>query len=101
MDRRHRRRPPRPRLPLGRHPARVRREHLLAGYGAGRAQLTATALGLVSRPVGSWQQADLGARLGGPPGRDWIVHALAVGTPAASEDGTARTARTTQETNTR
>ncbi|WP_143201330.1 nitroreductase [Streptomyces uncialis] len=82
-------------------PARVRREHLLAGYGAGRAQLTATALGLVSRPVGSWQQADLGARLGGPPGRDWIVHALAVGTPAASEDGTARTARTTQETNTR
>ncbi|MYY07783.1 nitroreductase [Streptomyces sp. SID4919] len=85
-------------------PARVRREHLLAGYGAGRAQLTATALGLVSRPVGSWQQADLGARLGGPPGRDWIVHALAVGTPAASEDGTActaRTARTTQETHTR
>ncbi|WP_329562557.1 nitroreductase [Streptomyces uncialis] len=82
-------------------PARVRREHLLAGYGAGRAQLTATALGLVSRPVGSWQQADLGARLGGPPGRDWIVHALAVGTPAASDGGTARTARTTQETNTR
>nr|WP_319345569.1 hypothetical protein [Streptomyces microflavus] len=29
------------------------------------------------RPLGSWQQADLGAALGDGPGRDWIVHGLA------------------------
>ncbi|OEJ57363.1 hypothetical protein BGM19_04620 [Streptomyces agglomeratus] len=58
---------------------RVRREHLAAGYAAGLAQYAATELGLASRPVGSWQQADLGAALGAPPGRDWIVHGLAMG----------------------
>ncbi|MFF2846507.1 hypothetical protein ACFVT5_09250 [Streptomyces sp. NPDC058001] len=69
-------------------PARIGRDHLLAGYGVGHAQLTASALGLASRPVGSWQGADLGAALGGPPGRDWIVHGLALGTPTTDALGT-------------
>ncbi|MFI1016219.1 hypothetical protein [Streptomyces sp. NPDC020965] len=45
----------------------------------GAAQLAATRLGLLSRPVGAWQGADLGAALGEPPGRDWILHGLAIG----------------------
>ncbi|MHC0430347.1 nitroreductase family protein [Streptomyces sp. O3] len=59
--------------------ARIRREHLAAGIGVGLAQVTATALGLRSRPVGSWQGADIGAALGGPAAQDWIIHGLAVG----------------------
>ncbi|MFJ4687004.1 nitroreductase [Streptomyces sp. NPDC088789] len=59
--------------------ARIRKEHLAAGYAGGRAQLTATRLGLASRPIGSWQHADLGAAIGEAPGRDWIVHGLALG----------------------
>ncbi|MEW2071233.1 nitroreductase [Streptomyces sp. NPDC007346] len=63
-------------------PALIRGSHLAAGYAAGVAQAHATALGLRSRPIGSWQQADLGAALGDPAGRDWIVHGLALaGTP--------------------
>ncbi|MGW1294148.1 nitroreductase [Streptomyces sp. NPDC002533] len=64
-------------------PATVRGSHLVAGYAAGAAQAHATALGLRSRPIGSWQQADLGAALGDTPGRDWIVHGLALGAPSA------------------
>ncbi len=60
-------------------PAAVRSSHLIAGYAVGAAQAHATALGLRSRPIGSWQQADLGAALGDTPGRDWIVHGLALG----------------------
>ncbi|GGZ60360.1 hypothetical protein GCM10010387_62570 [Streptomyces inusitatus] len=71
-------------------PGRVRRDHLLAGYGVGHAQIEATALGLASRPVGSWQHADLGAALGGEPGREWILHGLALG--SASEAPPARRA---------
>ncbi|MFE9458365.1 nitroreductase [Streptomyces californicus] len=62
-------------------PAVVRLCHLAAGYAIGLAQAHATALGLRSRPIGSWQQADLGAALGEAPGRDWIVHGLALGAP--------------------
>ncbi|MBT2489680.1 hypothetical protein J7E96_14385 [Streptomyces sp. ISL-96] len=58
---------------------RIRRDHLTAGYAVGLAQCAAAELGLVSRPVGSWQQADLGAALGGAHGRDWIVHGLVMG----------------------
>ncbi|MEV3897384.1 nitroreductase, partial [Streptomyces anulatus] len=57
--------------------AAVRTCHLAAGYAAGAVQVHATALGLRSRPIGSWQRADLGAALGEAPGRDWIVHGLA------------------------
>ncbi|MFE7054155.1 nitroreductase [Streptomyces californicus] len=64
-------------------PAEVRISHLAAGYAIGQAQTHATALGLRSRPIGSWQQADLGAALGEAPGRDWIVHGLALGAPPA------------------
>ncbi|MFD7747297.1 nitroreductase [Streptomyces sp. NPDC059698] len=64
--------------------AEVRRSHLAAGHAIGAAQAHATALGLRSRPIGSWQQADLGAALGDPPGRDWIVHGLALGAPPAT-----------------
>ncbi|MEV4876443.1 nitroreductase [Streptomyces cyaneofuscatus] len=63
-------------------PALVRGSHLAAGYAAGVAQAHATALGLRSRPIGSWQQADLGAALGDAPGHDWIVHGLALAGPA-------------------
>ncbi|MGW7056083.1 nitroreductase [Streptomyces sp. NPDC054887] len=59
--------------------ARIRRDHLAAGYATGLAQYAATELGVASRPVGSWQQADLGAALGGAHGRDWIVHGLVMG----------------------
>ncbi|MEU5289313.1 nitroreductase [Streptomyces sp. NPDC020755] len=62
-------------------PAAVRAAHLAAGYAAGAVQVHATALGLPSRPIGSWQRADLGAALGEAPGRDWIVHGLAGGAP--------------------
>ncbi|WP_258047368.1 nitroreductase [Streptomyces sp. SM13] len=60
-------------------PAAMRSSHLVAGYAVGAAQAHATALGLRSRPIGSWQQADLGAALGDTPRRDWIVHGLALG----------------------
>ncbi|WP_156721994.1 nitroreductase family protein [Streptomyces apocyni] len=65
--------------PGGASAVRVRQEHLAAGVGVGLAQVTATALGLRSRPVGSWQGADLGAALGGPTDQDWIIHGLALG----------------------
>ncbi|MYS30658.1 SagB/ThcOx family dehydrogenase, partial [Streptomyces sp. SID7804] len=52
------------------------------------AHLTARRHGLTARPVGSWQQADLGAALGAPPGRDWVVHGLALGTRHADEENT-------------
>ncbi|MFI5721427.1 nitroreductase [Streptomyces cyaneofuscatus] len=59
-------------------PSLIRSSHLAAGYAAGVAQAHATALGLHSRPIGSWLQADLGAALGDAPGHDWIVHGLAL-----------------------
>ncbi|MEU6061872.1 nitroreductase [Streptomyces sp. NPDC047097] len=59
--------------------ATIRAAHLGAGYAMGHAQLAAAALGLRSRPVGSWQRADLGAALGGPADRDWVLHGLALG----------------------
>lgn len=64
--------------------AAVRSSHLVAGYAVGAAQAHAAALSLRSRPIGSWQQADLGAALGEPHGRDWIVHGLALGGPRPS-----------------
>ncbi|WP_411080066.1 nitroreductase [Streptomyces sp. cmx-18-6] len=67
-------------------PAQVRRGHLAAGYAAGLAQAHATALGLRSRPIGSWQQADLGEALGDAPGHDWILHGLALAGPP-EQDG--------------
>ncbi|WP_037877965.1 nitroreductase family protein [Streptomyces sp. NRRL F-5727] len=66
----------------------IRRTHLRAGFAVHLAHLTARRHGLAARPVGSWQQADLGAALGAPPGRDWIVHALALGTRHADEENT-------------
>ncbi|MFK0292560.1 nitroreductase [Streptomyces sp. NPDC090442] len=62
-------------------PAAVRAAHLAAGYALGCAHLTAAATGLCARPVGSWQGADLGAALGDRPGRDWVLHGLALGRP--------------------
>ncbi|MYX18144.1 nitroreductase [Streptomyces sp. SID8374] len=62
-------------------PALIRSSHLAAGHAAGVAQAHATALGLRSRPIGSWQQADLGAALGDAPGHDWIVHGIALAGP--------------------
>ncbi|MET9953301.1 SagB/ThcOx family dehydrogenase [Streptomyces sp. NPDC006339] len=59
---------------------RIRRAHLRAGFAVHLAHVTARRHGLTARPVGSWQQADLGAALGAPPGQDWIVHGLALGT---------------------
>ncbi|MFC7845094.1 SagB/ThcOx family dehydrogenase [Streptomyces sp. NPDC057382] len=67
---------------------RIRRAHLRAGFAVHLAHLTALRLGLAARPVGSWQQADLGAALGAASGRDWIVHALALGTHSADEENT-------------
>ncbi|MER7576559.1 SagB/ThcOx family dehydrogenase [Streptomyces sp. NPDC126514] len=64
----------------------IRRTHLRAGFAVHLAHLAALRHGLAARPVGSWQQADLGAALGAEPGRDWIVHGLALGTD--SEQGT-------------
>ncbi|MET7504649.1 nitroreductase [Streptomyces microflavus] len=66
-------------------PALIRSSHLAAGYAAGVAQAHATALGLRSRPIGSWQQADLGAALGDTPGHDWIVHGLALAGPPGKD----------------
>ncbi|MGC9543967.1 nitroreductase [Streptomyces sp. UG1] len=65
---------------------RIRRAHLRAGFAVHLAHLTAARHGLAARPVGSWQQADLGAALGAPPGRDWIVHGLALGTTHSEEE---------------
>ncbi|MET7297262.1 SagB/ThcOx family dehydrogenase [Streptomyces griseoloalbus] len=66
----------------------IRRTHLRAGFAVHLAHLTARRHDLAARPVGSWQQADLGAALGAPPGRDWIVHGLALGTRPADEENT-------------
>ncbi|CAL9581481.1 hypothetical protein SUDANB58_05045 [Streptomyces sp. enrichment culture] len=66
---------------------RIRRTHLRAGFAVHLAHVAAVRRGLAGRPVGSWQQADLGAALGGPPGRDWIVHGLALGS-THPEEGT-------------
>ncbi|MBX9427260.1 SagB/ThcOx family dehydrogenase [Streptomyces lateritius] len=67
----------------------IRRAHLRAGFAVHLAHLTALRHGLAARPVGSWQQADLGAALGATPGQDWIVHGLALGTLHAAEENTA------------
>ncbi|GAA2258773.1 hypothetical protein GCM10010145_34110 [Streptomyces ruber] len=67
---------------------RIRRTHLRAGFAVHLAHATARRHGLTARPVGSWQQADLGAALGAAPGRDWIVHGLALGTRHADEENT-------------
>ncbi|MGW5507698.1 SagB/ThcOx family dehydrogenase [Streptomyces albogriseolus] len=67
-------------------PAHIRRAHLRAGFAVHLAHVTAQRHGLAARPVGSWQQADLGAALGAAPSRDWVVHALALGTPHADEE---------------
>ncbi|MFD3518206.1 SagB/ThcOx family dehydrogenase [Streptomyces sp. NPDC058657] len=64
----------------------ILRTHLRAGFAVHLAHVTARRLGLTARPVGSWQQADLGAALGAPPGQDWIVHGLALGTFPADEE---------------
>ncbi|WP_420903381.1 nitroreductase family protein, partial [Streptomyces boncukensis] len=77
--------------------ARVRGEHLAAGYAIGVAQVAAGALGLASRPVGSWQGADLGAALGAPEGRHHIVHGLALGRGRTRPEGARGTARSAQE----
>ncbi|MFD8008727.1 SagB/ThcOx family dehydrogenase [Streptomyces sp. NPDC058955] len=74
--------------PTGADAPHIRRTHLRAGYAVHLAHLTAGRHGLAARPVGSWQRADLGAALGAPPGRDWIVHALALGTRPADEENT-------------
>ncbi|MEV5884515.1 SagB/ThcOx family dehydrogenase [Streptomyces sp. NPDC052020] len=66
----------------------IRRTHLRAGFAVHLAHLTALRHRLAARPVGSWQQADLGAALGAAPGRDWIVHGLALGTLHADEENT-------------
>ncbi len=64
----------------------IRRAHLRAGFAVHLAQVTAGRHGLAGRPIGSWQQADLGAALGATPGRDWIVHGLALGTTHSEEE---------------
>lgn len=66
----------------------IRRTHLRAGFAVQLAHVTARHHGVAARPVGSWQQADLGAALGDTPGRDWIVHGLALGTLHADEENT-------------
>jgi nitroreductase len=73
--------------PVDAEAPRIRRAHLRAGFAVGLAHVAAGRRGLASRPIGSWQQADLGAALGAAPGRDWIVHGLALGT-THSEEGT-------------
>ncbi|MER7519928.1 nitroreductase [Streptomyces sp. NPDC126499] len=65
----------------------IRRAHLRAGFAVHLAHVTARRLGLAARPVGSWQQADLGAALGAAPGQEWIVHGLALGTGTGSHAG--------------
>jgi nitroreductase len=67
---------------------RIRRAHLRAGFAVHLAHLAAVRHGSAARPVGSWQQADLGAALGAPPGRDWIVHGLALGTTHSDQEKT-------------
>lgn len=57
------------------------------GFAVHLAHLSACRHGLAARPIGSRQQADLGAALATPPGRDGIVHGLALGT-THSEEGT-------------
>ncbi|AJP05961.1 hypothetical protein TU94_30085 [Streptomyces cyaneogriseus subsp. noncyanogenus] len=74
--------------PADADPPHIRRTHLRAGFAVHLADLTARRHGLAARPVGSWQQADLGAALGAAPGRDWIVHGLALGTRHADEENT-------------
>lgn len=71
--------------PVGADAARIRRTHLRAGFAVQLAQVAAVRRGLAARPVGSWQQADLGAALGAPPGRDLVVHGLALGTTTDEE----------------
>ncbi|WP_309050803.1 SagB/ThcOx family dehydrogenase [Streptomyces sp.] len=73
--------------PSGADAPRIRRDHLHAGYAVGRAQLTAARHGLATRPVGSWQCADLGAALGGAPEQNWIVHGLALSLTPGSGRG--------------
>ncbi|MEV5409819.1 hypothetical protein AB0K60_13390 [Thermopolyspora sp. NPDC052614] len=68
-------------VPDGASAEQVRVAHLAAGYAVACAELTATALGLRTRPIGSWQAADLGAALGGRAGRRWILHGLALAAP--------------------
>ncbi|WP_432076159.1 SagB/ThcOx family dehydrogenase [Streptomyces wuyuanensis] len=68
--------------------AHIRRAHLRAGFAVHLAHVTALRHGLAARPVGSWQQADLGAALGAAPDRDWVVHGLALGTRHADEENT-------------
>ncbi|MFI8368320.1 SagB/ThcOx family dehydrogenase [Streptomyces sp. NPDC085466] len=65
--------------PVDADAAHIVRTHLRAGFAVHLAHVTALRHGLAARPVGSWQQADLGAALGAPPGQDWIVHGLALG----------------------
>ncbi|MGW8990958.1 nitroreductase family protein [Streptomyces zhihengii] len=67
----------------------IRRAHLHAGFAVHLAHITARRHGLTARPVGSWQQADLGAALGSAPGQDWIIHALALGTHHAEQENSA------------
>lgn len=74
--------------PADADPPHIRRAHLRAGFAVHLAHVTARRHGLAARPVGSWQQADLGASLGAAPGRDWVVHALALGTRHADEENT-------------
>jgi nitroreductase len=78
----------------------IRRAHLRAGFAIGLAHVAAGRRGLASRPVGSWQRADLGAALGAAPGRDWIVHGLALGTtlPQPSAGGTPISLRSVERT---
>ncbi|XVQ07498.1 nitroreductase family protein [Spirillospora sp. CA-255316] len=71
-------------IPDSASPRGIRTEHLAAGYAVACAELTATALGLRTRPVGSWQGADLGAALGGPARQRWVVHGLALASPPPS-----------------
>ncbi|GAB2757173.1 SagB/ThcOx family dehydrogenase [Streptomyces bullii] len=63
----------------------IRRAHLRAGFAVHLAHVAAVRHGPAARPVGSWQQADLGAALGATPGKDWIVHGLALGTTHSEE----------------
>ncbi|MGW0733105.1 SagB/ThcOx family dehydrogenase [Streptomyces sp. NPDC002851] len=72
----------------------IRRAHLHAGFAVHLAQTAAVRQGLAARPVGSWQQADLGAALGAAPGKDWIVHGLALGGVSPILAGPRRLART-------
>ncbi|MFF8277307.1 hypothetical protein ACF05T_14540 [Streptomyces lateritius] len=77
-------------------PADIRHTHVRAGYAVGLTQVLAQEAGLATRPVGSWQHADLGAALGGPPGRSPILHALALGRHP-SREASATAPRPTRE----